>query len=201
MKAFRAITFSLAIWLSCASLSVAATGPSPHQIIQASADELLAVVKSRRQELESSPEALYQVVDEVLRPNFDVAYAGRLVLGRYWPRSSPEQRQRFVDALYGSLVRKYSRGLLQYQEDTVRILPHRGLIRLDEDFVTVKTEVKTNEGVLVPVNYRTRWTDNNWKVFDVVIEGLSYVTFYRDLIGDDVRQKGLDAVITELENS
>ena len=67
--------------------------------------------------------------------------------------------------------------------------------------MTVKTEIKTNEGVLVPVNYRTRWIDDSWKVFDVVIEGLSYVTFYRDLIGDDVRQKGLDAVIADLETA
>lgn len=201
MTAWKSLIVALVIGLSVAGQGLAATGPSPHQIIQASADELLAVVKSRRQELESSPQAMFQVVDEVLRPNFDVAYAGRLVLGRYWSRSTPEQRQRFVDALYASLVRKYSRGLLKYQEDTVRILPHRGLIRIDEDFVTVKTEVKTNEGILVPVSYRTRWTDDNWKVFDVVIEGLSYVTFYRDLIGDDVRHKGLDAVITDLENS
>jgi phospholipid transport system substrate-binding protein len=201
LTAWKSLIVSLSLGLGLSGQSLAASGPSPHQIIQATADELLAVIKSRRPELESSPRALYEVVDEVLRPNFDVDYAGRLVLGRYWPRATTEQRQRFIDALYGSLVRKYARGLLQYQEDTVRVLPHRGLIRIDEDFVTVKTEVKTNDGVLVPVDYRTRWTDDSWKVFDVVIEGLSYVTFYRDLIGDDVRQKGLDAVITDLESA
>jgi phospholipid transport system substrate-binding protein len=187
--------------VSLISVGSLAAVPSPHQIIQDTADELLVVVKSRRPELESNPESLYKVVDEILRPNFDVAYAGRLVLGRYWPRSTPEQRERFTEALYRSLVRKYARGLLQYQEDTVRIFPHTGLIRLDEDFVTVKTEVKTGEGVRVPVNYRTRWVDGNWKVFDVIVEGLSYVTYYRDLIGQDVRNKGLDAVIESLDKS
>lgn len=175
--------------------------PSPHQIIQDTADELLVVIKSRRPELESNSQALYKVVDEILRPNFDVAYAGRLVLGRYWPRSTPDQRERFTEALYRSLVRKYARGLLQYREDTVRIFPHTGLIRIDEDFVTVKTEVKTSDGILVPVNYRTRWVDGNWKVFDVIVEGLSYVTYYRDLIGQDVRNKGLDVVIDNLNKS
>ena len=175
--------------------------PSPHQIIQDTADELLVVVKSRRPELESNSAALYKVVDEILRPNFDVAYAGRLVLGRYWPRSTADQRERFTEALYRSLVRKYARGLLKYREDTVRIFPHSGLIRIDEDFVTVKTEVKTSDGILVPVNYRTRWVDGNWKVFDVIVEGLSYVTYYRDLIGQDVRNKGLDVVIDNLGKS
>lgn len=179
----------------------AATGPSPHQMIEATADELLVIVRTRRSELESNPEELYRLVDEVLRPNFDVAYAGRLVMGRHWPRSSEEQRVRFVEALYGSLVRKYARGLLEFREDTVRVLPHGGLIKLDEDFVTVKTEVKTTDGKLVPVNYRTRWTEGDWKVFDVIIEGLSYVTFYRDMMGEDVRRKGLDTVIEELEKS
>lgn len=175
--------------------------PSPHQIIQDTADELLVVVKSRRPELESNSAALYKVVDEILRPNFDVAYAGRLVLGRYWPRSTADQRERFTEALYRSLVRKYARGLLKYREDTVRIFPHSGLIRIDEDFVTVKTEVKTSDGILVPVNYRTRWVEGNWKVFDVIVEGLSYVTYYRDLIGQDVRNKGLDVVIDNLDKS
>lgn len=190
---------SALLWL--VSGTALAAVPSPHQIIQDTADELLVVVKSRRPELESDAEALYKVVDEILRPNFDVAYAGRLVLGRYWPRSTADQRERFTEALYRSLVRKYARGLLKYREDTVRIFPHSGLIRIDEDFVTVKTEVKTSDGILVPVNYRTRWVDGNWKVFDVIVEGLSYVTYYRDLIGQDVRNKGLDVVIDNLDKS
>jgi len=53
----------------------------------------------------------------------------------------------------------------------------------------------------VPVDYRTRWTDGGWKVFDVIIEGLSYVTHYRDLMGEDMRQKGIDGVIEELKKS
>ncbi len=188
-------------WLWLVSGAALAAVPSPHQIIQDTADELLVVVKSRRPELESDSDALYKVVDEILRPNFDVAYAGRLVLGRYWPRSTADQRERFTEALYRSLVRKYARGLLKYREDTVRIFPHSGLIRIDEDFVTVKTEVKTSDGILVPVNYRTRWVEGNWKVFDVIVEGLSYVTYYRDLIGQDVRNKGLDVVIDNLGKS
>lgn len=190
---------SALLWL--VSGAALAAVPSPHQIIQDTADELLVVVKSRRPELESNSAALYKVVDEILRPNFDVAYAGRLVLGRYWPRSTADQRERFTEALYSSLVRKYARGLLKYREDTVRIFPHSGLIRIDEDFVTVKTEVKTSDGILVPVNYRTRWVEGNWKVFDVIVEGLSYVTYYRDLIGQDVRNKGLDVVIDNLGKS
>jgi phospholipid transport system substrate-binding protein len=59
----------------------------------------------------------------------------------------------------------------------------------------------TRNGIAVPVDYRTRWTEGRWKVFDVKIEGLSYVTYYRDLIGDDVRAKGLDAVIEDLRRS
>ena len=189
-----------ALLLLCGATATAA-GPSPHQMIQQAADDLLLVVKQRRPELESDSRALYGVVDDVLRPNFDVEYAGRLVLGRHWPRSTPEQRAAFTEALYGSLVRRYSRGLLQYDEDTVKVLPHGGLIGLDEDYVTVKTVVLTNDGIAVPVDYRTRWNEGQWKVFDVKIEGLSYVTYYRDLIGDDVRAKGLDAVIDDLRNS
>ena len=64
--------------------------------------------------------------------------------------------------------------------------------------MTVRTLVNLDTGVQVPVDYRTRWTGNEWKVFDVIVEGLSYVTYYRDQIGQDVKQKGLDQVISDL---
>ena len=190
---------SLLILSLSVALPVLAAGPSPQQMVKESADELLVVVKSRRAELEANPATLHQIVDEVLRPNFDVVYSARLVLGRHWPRSTPEQRQRFTEALYGAMVRRYASGLLKYNEDSVLVEPHAGLIRLDEEFVTVNTKVKTAKGVMVPVNYRTRWTEDGWKVFDVTIEGLSYVSSFRDTIGNDVRRKGLDLVIRDLE--
>ncbi len=200
MTPARTILACAAVMLA-APTAIAEPGPSPHEMIESTAEELLVVVRNRRSEMEANPEALYSVVDEILRPNFDIDYAGRLVMGRYWSRSTPEQRERFINALYGSLVRRYARGLLDYREDTVNVLPHGGLIKLDEDFVTVKTEVKTTSGTVVPVDYRTRWVGDNWKVFDVIIEGLSYVTHYRTLMGEDVRQKGMDTVIKELEAS
>ncbi|MGB5209660.1 MAG: ABC transporter substrate-binding protein [Gammaproteobacteria bacterium] len=199
MIRWTCIFASCLLWLSAGTAIAAA--PSPYEIIQKTADELLVVVKSRRAELEASPAALYEVVDQILRPNFDVAYAGRLVLGRYWQRSTADQRERFTEALYQSVVRKYARGLLGYDEDTVRIFPQTGLIGVDQDFVTVKTEVNAGDSIKVPVNYRTRWVDGSWKVFDVIVEGLSYVTYYRDLIGKDVRNKGLDTVIENLSQS
>ncbi len=175
-----------------------AVPPSPHQIIREAADDLLAVMTARRAEFEANPAQLRGVVDNVLRPHFDVDYASRLILGRYWPRSTEDQRQRFTEALYNSVVRKYSAGLLEFDENSVEIIPHRGLIRLDEEYVTVRTLVNLDTGVQVPVDYRTRWTGNEWKVFDVIVEGLSYVTYYRDQIGQDVKQKGLDQVISDL---
>ena len=181
-----------------AAPAAGAVPPSPHQIIRDTADELLAVMSARRAEFEANPARLRSVVDNVLRPHFDVDYASRLILGRYWPRSTEDQRRRFTEALYGSMVRRYSTGLLEYNENTVEIIPHRGLIRLDEEYVTVRTLVNLDTGVQVPVDYRTRWTGDEWKVFDVIVEGRSYVTYYRDQIGQDVRMKGLDQVIADL---
>lgn len=178
-----------------------AEAANPHEMIRATADRLLDAIKGRREALAGNPEALQGLVDEVLRPNFDLDYAGRLVMGRYWARSTPEQREAFTEALYGSLVRKYASGLLRYHEDMVRVLPHSGLIGPDEEFVTVRTEVETDDGVTVPVEYRMRWTGEGWKVFDVVIENLSYVSYFRQQIGEDIRNEGLDAVIEGLRHS
>ena len=188
----------LGILFAGAPTATGAVPPSPHQIIREAADNLLAVMSTRRAEFEADPARLRSVVNEVLRPHFDVDYASRLILGRYWPRSTEDQRRRFTKALYDSVVRKYSSGLLEFNENSVEIIPHRGLIRLDEEYVTVRTQVNLDTGVQVPVDYRTRWNGSEWKVFDVIVEGLSYVTYYRDQIGQDVKMKGLDQVIADL---
>ena len=179
----------------------AAPGPSPHQIVKSTGDTLAEALDNNRARLESNPQELYDLVDEVLRPNFDITYAGRLIMGRHWSTASTAERDQFVAALYASVVRRYGNGLLEFNEDRIKVVPPRELLSLDDEFITVKTEVHLDDGTMVPVNYRTRWTDETWKVFDVIVEGRSYVSYYRDEIGRDIAARGLPEVIEQLKRT
>jgi ABC-type transporter MlaC component len=176
----------------------------PHEVVAEASQELLAAMDGRREVLAEHPEQLHHLVDAVLRPRFDVRYAARLILAENWSRATQQQRADFIEALYGSLVRRYAVGLLYHSETRVRISPLR-LKMPDpdepEEFATVWTTVILDDGTKVPVNYEMRWIDPQWKVYDVKIEGRSYVAYFRQVVREDIQDRGIDAVVEELNST
>lgn len=177
-------------------LSCSALAASPNDVVQRSADALAVAIEGRKDALAEDRDALFAVVDEILLPIFDRRYAAQLVLGRHWRNASDEQRERFIAVFYKSLLRKYAEGVLQFDQSSLEILPFRG----DEtkSRATVKTIVKLDNGTKVPVNYGVVKRDEGWMMFDVTIEGISYVRNFRTELNAEIRAKGLDAVIDRL---
>jgi len=175
--------------------SVDASGPS--QLIESSANILLTGIDSRRAEFRKDPSGLYKLVGETLLPHFDTPYSAQLVLGKHWRTATAEQRKRFVEAFYNSLLYTYGDAMIDFTADRLRVLP----TKVDDttDKATVRTEIKRSNGTKVQVNYSLRKVNGEWKAWDVVIDGISYVKSYREDYGAEVDQKGLDAVITRLE--
>ena len=134
----------------------------------------------------------------MLLPNFDVAYAGRLVMGRHWRDASDADRRRFIEAFYAFLVRKYAVGILEFDEGEVDILGSK--VASDGKKSVVKTQVYLDSGTPVPVDYSLRLTSRGWKAYDVKIEGVSYVQNYRNQFNTEIRAEGLDGVIQRLES-
>lgn len=187
-KFFLVLTFGL--------MSSVAFAESPNDVVQGAADELAAGLDGRKEELAENRDALYELIDKILLPRFDRRYAAQLVLGRHWRDASDTERDEFIDAFYKSLVRKYGDGILNYDQDKMEILPFRG----DETKprTTVKTLVRLEDGTKVPVNYAVVKRDNGWKMFDVTIEGISYVRNFRTELNAEIQAKGLRAVIDRL---
>jgi phospholipid transport system substrate-binding protein len=170
---------------------------TPDAVVRETAQRTLAALDARREELRVNPEKIREIVDQYLLPVFDIAYAGRVVLGPHGRDATPEQRQRFVKAFYNSLVRAYGKGLLEFTSDTMRVLPYEH--EEGAERARVRTQVKLDDGTTVPVDYSLRLTDEGWRVYDVTIEGISYVANYRKMVAAEISQKGLDGLIAELE--
>jgi phospholipid transport system substrate-binding protein len=171
----------------------------PQEIVENSAKRMLVELDANRPMYAKDPAKLDALVANVLLPNFDTEYAARLVLGATWRTATPEQRKRFVDAFYHSLLRNYGAALVDFTADRFVILPYKG--DPNDAMATVRTEVKRSTGARVPVNFSLRKTDGVWKAWDVVIEGISYVKSFRTDFGSEIQQKGLDEVITRLESN
>ena len=170
---------------------------SPQELVENSAKKMLAELDANRAMYKGDPKKLDALVGNVLLPNFDTEYSARLVLGQYWKTATPEQRKRFVDAFYHSLLRNYGAALIDFTGDRFIILPYKG--DPGDTTATVRTEVKRSSGDKVPVNFSLRKTPDGWKAWDVVIEGISYVKSFRTDFASEIQQKGLDDVITRLE--
>jgi phospholipid transport system substrate-binding protein len=170
---------------------------NPQQLIENSAKRMLAELDANRAVYKGDPAKLDALVGNVLLPNFDTEYAARLVLGQTWRTATAEQRKRFVDAFYHSLLRNYGAALIDFTGDRFVILPYKG--DPSDTTATVRTEVKRSSGDKVPVNFSLRKTPEGWKAWDVVIEGISYVKSFRTDFASEIQQKGLDDVITRLE--
>jgi phospholipid transport system substrate-binding protein len=170
---------------------------TPQQLVENSAKKMLAELDANRAMYKGDPKKLDALVGNVLLPNFDTEYSARLVLGQYWRTATPEQRKRFVDAFYHSLLRNYGAALVDFTGDRFIVLPYKG--DPGDTTATVRTEVKRASGDKVPVNFSLRKTTEGWKAWDVVIEGISYVKSFRTDFASEIQQKGLDDVITRLE--
>jgi phospholipid transport system substrate-binding protein len=170
----------------------------PQELVENSAKRMLTELDANRAVYAKDSAKLDSLVANVLLPNFDSEYSARLVLGQTWRTATPDQRKRFVDAFYHSLLRNYGTALLNFTSDKFVILPYKG--DPGDTQATVRTEVKKDTGEKVPVNFSLHKTDAGWKAWDVVIEGISYVKSFRTDFGAESQQKGLDAVINRLES-
>lgn len=191
------LAFALSLGAVAASTAWADTA-TPDQVVQTIADDLGKAIEGHKDELKSNHEKLIKLIDGILLPHFDIDYASILVLGQYARTSTPEQRARFAKAFYNSITHRYAEGLLNYTRGRVRVLPTKG--ELSDKRTVVRTEVVLDDGKTLAVDYAFRKTrDGQWKAYDVIIEGISYITNYRNQVGAEIQKTGLDALITRLE--
>lgn len=177
--------------------TVGVAAQSPNSVIEEAADMLDQKLTGRRDELAADRNELYALIDEMLLPRFDRKYAAQLVLGKHWKTATDAQKTRFTDAFYTSLLHKYADGLLKYDSSRIEILEFRG--DLSKPRTVVKTIVQLDDGTKVPVNYGMVKRDDNWLMFDVTIEGISYVRNFRAEMDSEINAGSLDAVINRLE--
>lgn len=181
-------------------LSTPASGQNenPEAVVRSAAEQILESMEGRREQLAANRTELRELVDSIFLPRFDRSYAAYLVLGRYGRSASADQRSRFTDALYQYLLSRYANGLLSFTSDRLQILPYQGA--LDEERATVRTFVVLDDGRRIPVNYDLRRGDAGWRVFDIAIDGISYIRNLRSQLGQEIERNGLDSVISRLHS-
>jgi ABC-type transporter MlaC component len=146
------------VLILAASLTLAVSGAraaddgaqlGPQELVTKVAQDTLKDLDAHRGEYKQNPKRVRELVDKNMLPHFDTAYAAQLVLAKYWRTATADQRKRFVDAFYQSLLQNYGDALLEFTPDRLKILPFQG--KPDDKVVTVRTEVRRDNGSRIPV--------------------------------------------------
>ncbi|MDR3221334.1 MAG: ABC transporter substrate-binding protein, partial [Candidatus Accumulibacter sp.] len=139
-----------------------------------------------------------ELVEAKVLPHFNFQRMTALAMGREWNKASPEQKKRLADEFRALLVRTYSNALASYKDVSVRYKPTNKPAGDAED-VVVKTEIQSG-GKPIQLDYSVKKGPDGWKVYDVIVAGVSLVTNYRDTFTQEVRANGVDGLIALLSN-
>jgi len=134
-------------------------------------------------------------IEEIVYGRFDLEVMSRLVLARNWKRFSEEQKAEYVEEFKRYLTNSYGNRIERYDQQTVEIVGEREEPRGD---VVVKTKVVGGEFEGALVDYRLRNQTGDWRVIDVVIEGISMVSNYRDQFKSIVSSGGPELLLEKL---
>lgn len=169
----------------------------PSEMVQSVAHEMLKALNGQRAELRRHPQQIAVIVNKYLLPHFDAQLAANLVLGRFGRHASAEQKTRFIEAFKDAMVKNYGAALLEFHSSMLTVYPTH--VKPGTKVATVRTVFKRSSGAQIPVLFYVYMTPSGWQVFDLNVEGISYVTSYRAELGPQIQQHGLDAVIKRLE--
>lgn len=182
-----------------APAAAAAMQGSPSQLVLDNTQRVLKTIEARRAEFTRDRAALQKFVSGEFNTMFDRDYAARQVLGRHGRGASDADVKAFGDALADNLMRRYGSSLLDFNTRLqVRIKSETALPR--GLGVKVSSELTRQGGEPIPVDYLMRRAGSGWRVFDVMVEGVSFVQTFRQQFDSELQRKSIAQVAQELRS-
>ena len=191
-----------AVCALAASAATAHGGDEAQHLVQHVTAQVIEELEAQRESIREDPERLYELVDRLVLPYFNFERMSRRVLGKRWKKATPDQRMRFVAAFRTRLVRTYATVLNEY---TGQALTYLDSIPRKEGEVVVPVDIQMTGSQRVRVAYAMHWSGEHgsaeeWRVFDVAIDGVSLVTNYRSSFRAEIARNGIEGLIARLES-
>ena len=169
--------------------SVAAT--DPHVVVEQTTQNLLADLQANKAQYRTDPAAFYNAMDNILGPVVDADGISKSVMTvRYSRRATPEQMQRFQDNFKRSLMQFYGNDLLEYDNQGIRVLP--GSTAQGAQRSEVRMEITDKKGVIYPISYTMVNIDGQWRMRNVIINGINLGKLFRDQFAEAMQRNAQD---------
>lgn len=185
----------IATSILCFSVGASAV-ETPDELVKRTAEDVLSVVKNDKDIQAGNQQKIFALAEEKILPNFNFDRVSRLVLGKNWTKATPDQKTAFQAEFRTLLLRTYATALSKYKNQVIEYKPLR--LENGASNATVKTLILQPGGQPIAVDYALEKQADDWKVYDIVIEGVSLVTNYRGQFTQEIRQNGLDSLIKKL---
>ena len=186
-----------AIALAQAKPAAAAPQAGASSVVLDSAGRVLDTLDKRRAEFKASPAALNQFIKSEFTRSFDSDYAARLVLGVHGRGAAPADVADFAAAMADNLTARYGSALIEFNTRLqVKVKSETALP--GGRGVRVSTQMLRQGGAPIPVDYLLRNVNGQWKLFDVMVEGISYVQAFKNQFAAPLAQKSIRQVAADL---
>ena len=169
---------------------------SPDALIKKVSDDVLTIVRQDKDIQNGNTKKAMDLVEAKVLPHFNFQHMTALAMGKDWRKASPEQKKRLSEEFKTLLVRTYSNALTGYRDQTIRYKPVK--MQSGDEEVLVRTEIVQPGNKPIQLDYALEKLADGWKVFDVVVAGVSLVTNYRDTFSQEVRANGVDGLVQML---
>ena len=181
----------------CVQVAVAASDPV--KMLQGVADQLIAKLKENQTTLSQNPNLVYSLANEIVVPHAAIGEMSKRVLPpQTWNGATASQKEQFEKQFTTLLVRTYASALAQYNDQTVHFMPLRGAVD-GKTNIQVQSRIDRTDGPSISVNYRLMLVGSEWKLYDLIVEGVSLVDSFRSQFADQLSQGGnMDSILKNL---
>ncbi|PCC99152.1 phospholipid-binding protein MlaC [Halopseudomonas pelagia] len=178
--------------------AASANTASPQEVVEDTSTRVMTVLDANRETYKQDTDAFVEGLNEVLEPVVDFQGIARSVMTvRYSREATDEQMQRFIDTFKRSMVEFYGNALLDFDSGQIKVLESDGRGQQSPDRTSVDMEIRSSGGNVYPVTYTMVNVDGQWKVRNVIVEGINIGLLFRDQFAQAMQanRNDLDAVI------
>jgi len=188
-------------WLLLASHFVLAT-EDPRALVMRTSENLVDRLIESQQKIKSEPQFAFSLANETILPYVDFVKISQWVLGKHWREATPDQQKRFAAAFEEFIVNTYVTAMVTYSDEIIRESKNvsfpENKTKVENDKAQVVSVIQISGGSKVEVGYRLYLGKDGWKIYDVVIEGISLAITYRSNFNQEIAKLSLDGLIESL---
>ncbi|MGD2074121.1 MAG: ABC transporter substrate-binding protein [Gammaproteobacteria bacterium] len=199
---FLSAAAAVVVCFAHAALAEPSVDEDPQQLVAGTIDELIERLKENAEAIKEDSSIAYRISDELVAPHIDFPRVTRLVIGKYWQRASEQQREQLIEEIESLLIRSYVTAMTSYtdqivsEKNRITYLPSR--YKSGDRKASVRAHITLDSGQAVEVQYQLYNSGGKWRIYDIVIEGISLAITYRTSFGEQINREGLDSLIAQL---